>query len=229
MANNQNRNNRTATKKKIVAGTEVKAPATTVDPAKTTEPEVAKAEESPEAKLAIQDETVITKDEPIIPATAKIVDKNSGDGVIPREDSTILTENLKALSFKLEMMDERMGKGKVFDPSQGAAMQKDLVEHIVNFISKVPPTEVRKAIGGILDAFNHSDFITPSCLFKGIKDPVSKKLAIPEWWLDIGTLLSLTADPSKRFKVVGKEFTFDKVDSKIPAVVITRLKEFYQS
>ena len=52
---------------------------------------------------------------------------------------------------------------------------------------------------------------------------------VPDWWLEIGTMLSRTADPEVRFKIVGKEFTFDKVPTNIPPVVLTRLKEFFNA
>ena len=229
MANNQNRKNRNASTKVVVPGTDQKAPAKetpveeTVDQTPTVKEE-SLVETKPEVVEATKEEGVVT------PATpAKVIKAASGEGVTPRAESSILTENLAALSFKLQMMDERMGKGKVFDGAVAGKMQKDLVEQVVNVITKVPPTEVRKAIGGLLDIFHKSEFINPSCLFKGVKNPSTKKLMVPDWWLEIGTMLSRTADPEVRFKIVGKEFTFDKVPTNIPPVVLTRLKEFFNA
>ena len=211
-----------------------KVAVTTTPPETTTAPEVETPPEAPvveEAEVkteAVVEETKVVEEPVVEKSPPKVNDQTAPELNTRNAMSSVFTENLTALNFKLEQMDKYMGRGKTFENKVAGELQKDLIRILTNFITNVPPTESRKAIGAILDAYHNSPFMTPACMFKGIRDPRTKQIIVADWYVDVGTLFSITADPAMRFKVANVTASLDKISETVPPAVLTRLKEFFK-
>lgn len=141
--------------------------------------------------------------------------------------SSVYTQYRDAYSMKVSQLEKLMGPGLKFDKKLGMNLQKSHIELLTKFITSVPPEEVRKAFGFILDTQNASPFFTPACAFKAIVVQNAARQVVPAWYISVASIFLDTANPDKRFSVVGKTVDLDKIPDGIPAAFESRLREFY--
>ena len=188
--------------------------------------------QAPEAKTEVKSvEQPATKDSgteipPTVVNTAK-QDAVNNDAAPSASTSIVYTQYRDAYKLKVGQLEKLMGPGLKFDKKLGMNLQKSHIELLSKFITSVPPEEVRKAFGFILDTQNASPFFTPSCAFKAIVAQNAARQTIPAWYISVASLFLDTANPENRFSVVGKTVDLDKIPDGIPAAFESRLREFY--
>ena len=161
--------------------------------------------------------------EPVIPAkvfTAEDTPTNTRYG-------EVFQQHTAAFDLKVRLMETHLGPGKLYPSHLAGELQRGLQEVIVNLITKVPPNEVRAAIGYILDTYHSSPFFKPSCMLKGIVNQGTGKPYVSDWYKRMIVIFSMTADPAVRFKVIGVRANIESLGSDVPVLILTRLKDFY--